>query len=145
MSQAKKGDTIKVHYTGRLDDGTIFDSSKDREPLEVTMGTGSVIPGFENGLEGMAVGDTKTINIPTEEAYGVARDEMISEVEKSEFPSDITPEVGLELQLTQPDDSIINVTVSKIEGDKITIDANHPLAGKELIFELEMTEIKEAC
>lgn len=145
MSQAKKGDTIKVHYTGRLDDGTVFDSSRDREPLEVTLGTGSVIPGFENGLEGMAVGDTKTINTPQEDAYGVTQDEMISEVEKSEFPSDITPEVGLELQLTQPDNSIINVIVSRIEGDKITIDANHPLAGKELIFELEMTEIKEAC
>ncbi len=144
MSQAKKGDTIKVHYTGRLEDGSIFDSSKDREPLEVTLGAGSVIPGFDKGLTGMAIGDTKTVNIPADEAYGQIREDMIAEVGKDDFPPDIKPKVGLELELTQEDNNIINVTISKIEDDKITIDANHPLAGKELIFDLEMIEIKEA-
>ena len=143
MSQAIKGDTIKVHYTGRLADGSIFDSSKDREPLEVTLGAGSVIAGFDKGLTGMALGETKTINIPAEDAYGQIRQDMIAEVDKKDIPSEIKPEVGQELELTQEDNNIINVTISKIEDDKITIDANHPLAGKELIFDLEMVEIKE--
>lgn len=143
MSQAKKGDTIKVHYTGRLADGSIFDSSQDREPLEVTLGAGSVIAGFDKGLTGMALGETKTINIPADDAYGEIRQDMIAEVDRKDIPSEIKPEVGQELELTQADNNIINVTISKIEDDKITIDANHPLAGKELIFDLEMIEIVE--
>jgi len=139
---AKEGDTVKVHYTGKLEDGTIFDSSKDREPFEVTIGSGGAIPGFENGIVGMAIGDTKTVTIPPEEAYGPRRDELVMTISKDEFPSDITPSVGQQLQMMHPSGNIVNVTITDVMQDSVAFDANHPMAGKTLIFEIELIEIK---
>ena len=141
MSQAQDGSKVKVHYTGKLDDGTVFDSSKDRDPFEFTIGTGSVIPGFEKGVVGMETGETKTITIPPDEAYGQTREELVADVKKSHFPPDINPEVGQQLQMQQPDGRPLNVVVTKIEGDDVTLDANHPLAGKTLTFVIELVEV----
>jgi len=141
MSQAKDGDAVKVHYTGKLEDGTVFDTSREREPLAVTLGASQVIPGFENGLIGMAVGDTKTITLPPEEGYGAKREDLIVDVERTNFPENVDPKVGERFQVKQPDDSVINVQVTAVKGDQVTLDANHPLAGKTLTFEIEMMEI----
>ena len=141
MSPAADGNTIKVHYMGKLEDGTVFDSSQGRDPLEVILGTNAVIPGFEKGLLGMEVGDKKTITISSEDGYGPRRDELIMEVEKSAFPEDVTPEVGLQLQMQRGDGQSLPVTIVGIEDGKITLDANFPLAGKTLIFEVELMEV----
>ncbi len=141
MSQAKSGDAVKVHYTGKLTDGTVFDSSEGREPLAVELGAGQVIPGFEKGLMGMAVGETKTITIDPEEAYGQKREDLVVDVDKSNFPENIKPAIGERLQVKQPDGSVINVQITQIEGDKVTLDANHPLAGQTLVFDVEMVAI----
>ena len=139
---AKGGDTVKVHYTGKLEDGTIFDSSRDREPFELTIGSGDAIPGFEKSIVGMAIGDTKTITIPPEEAYGPRRDNLVMTVSKDEFPPNITPSVGQQLQMKRANGNIVNVTITDVMQDSVTFDANHPLAGKTLIFEIELVEIK---
>ena len=141
MPQAKSGDKVKVHYTGKLEDNTVFDSSKDRPPLEFTIGSGSIIPGFENAVIGMETGESKTFTIPPDEAYGQPRDELKMEVNKSDFPDDITPEVGQQLQMKRADGNVINVVVADMEGEKVTLDANHPLAGKALTFDIELVEI----
>ncbi len=141
MSQAKDGDAVKVHYTGKLSDGTVFDSSEGREPLAVELGAGQVIPGFEKGLLGMAVGESKTITIEPDEAYGHKREDLIVDVDKGNFPEHITPTIGEHLQVKQPDGSVINVQITKIEGEKVTLDANHPLAGQTLVFDVEMVAI----
>jgi len=141
MSQVQDGSTVKVHYTGKLEDGTVFDSSKDRDPFEFKIGARAVIPGFEKGIVGMAVGETKSVTIPPDEAYGQKRDELISNVEKSHFPQDITPTVGQQLQMQQPDGRPLNMMVTEIDGDNVTLDANHPLAGKTLTFEIELVEV----
>lgn len=141
MSQAKSGDTVKIHYTGTLDDGTQFDSSKGREPLEFEVGSGQVIPGFEKAVEGMAVGDQKSVNIPPEEAYGPRHDQMVQEMPKSALPDDIDPEEGMALRAQQPDGKVINLTVTEVGDDTITVDANHPLAGQALNFDIELVEI----
>ena len=139
---AKEGDTVKVHYTGKLEDGTVFDSSREREPFEVTIGSGGAIPGFENGIIGMALGDTKTITILPEEAYGPKRDELVMTISKDEFPPDIEPSVGQQLQMRHPSGNVVNVTIMDVMKDSVTLDANHHLAGKTLIFEVELMEIK---
>ncbi|MCK5124934.1 MAG: peptidylprolyl isomerase [candidate division Zixibacteria bacterium] len=141
MSTVKDGDTVKVHYTGKLEDDTVFDSSEGRDPLSFKIGAGNVIPGFENGVTGMAVGDKKTVTIPVDEAYGPRREEMMAKVEKSKFPDDIVPEIGQKLQMQQPDNSVVNVEIVDVQDDEVTLDANHPLAGKVLIFDLELVEI----
>lgn len=141
MSPAAEGNTVKVHYTGKLEDGTVFDSSRDRDPLEVKLGTNAVIAGFEQGLIGMEVGDSKTVTIPPKEAYGPHRGELTLEVNSSDFPENITPEVGLQLQMQRPDGQTLPVTIVKVEDGKVILDANHPLAGKTLIFELEMMDV----
>ncbi len=141
MSQVKSGDKIKVHYTGKLEDGSVFDTSKGREPFEFTVGAGNVIPGFDEGVMGMTEGSVKTITIPPEEAYGQTRDELVATVKKDVFPENITPEIGQQLQMEQSGGDPINVVISKIEGDMVTLDANHPLAGKTLIFEVELVAI----
>ncbi len=141
MVQVKAGDTVKVHYSGFLDDGTIFDSSLEREPFEFTLGQGMVIPGFENAVVGMDVGDTKTVNIPTDQAYGPYRDELLVAVERSEVPPDIEPDVGVELQIRTPEGTVTNVTITEMDENSITLDANHPLAGQDLIFEIKLVEI----
>lgn len=141
MKGAENGDTVKVHYTGRFDDGTVFDSSRDREPLEFTLGKGHLIKGFEDAVVGMFVGETKTVKILSNEAYGPQRDELMLSVERAQFPSDIEPKRGLILTLKQPYGEVIDVVVTEVSEDSVTLDANHPLAGKDLTFEIEMTEV----
>lgn len=141
MSKVKDGDTVKVHYTGKLENGDVFDSSREREPFEFTLGNKAVIPGFEKGVVGMGVGDTKTIEIPPEEAYGGKQDELVVEVQKSELPDDITPTIGQRLQIKQQDGNPIVVTITELTEDSITLDANHPLAGYTLFFDVELIDI----
>ena len=141
MGQAKSGDKVKVHYVGKLEDGTVFDSSENRPPLEFEIGKGNVIPGFESGVIGMELNGKKTVTIPPDDAYGHRRQELTVEVSKGDFPPDITPSVGQQLQIKRPDGHVIDVTITAVEGDKVTLDANHPLAGKTLIFEIELVEI----
>jgi peptidylprolyl isomerase len=141
MAQAKEGDTVKVHYTGTLSDGTVFDSSKDRDPLEFTIGSQQVIPGFEENVKGMAVGDSKTFTLNPGEAYGDRNDQMMVDVERAQMPEDIDPEVGMMLQVQGQDGSVSHVTITEVTDDKVTLDANHPLAGQDLTFEIELQEI----
>ena len=141
MPKAKAGDSVKVHYTGKLKDGTIFDSSKGREPLAFQVGAGQMIKGFDTAVNGMEVGDSKVAEIPAAEAYGEARQDLMFDVPKSDLPEDLKPEVGQQLAMTQPNGQQVPVTVAKVEEDKVVIDANHQLAGKDLIFEIELVEI----
>ena len=142
MQQVKKGDTVKVHYHGRLTDGTTFDSSAGREPLEFEVGSGMVIRGFDEGVTGMAVGDKKTISIPSEEAYGPRQEEMVIEFPITNFPPDIKPEVGMTLNMHTENGQELPVVITAINEEAVTLDANHPLAGQELVFDLEMVDIK---
>ena len=142
MAKVAPGDTVKVHYTGKLEDDTVFDSSVNREPIEFTLGQRQLIPGFEQAVIGMEPGDQKSVNIPMEEAYGPHREDMILEVKNEEFPEHITPEVGLQLQLSQPNGQTIDVIITNMEDNMVTLDANHPLAGKNLVFDIELVEIK---
>jgi peptidylprolyl isomerase len=141
MRQAKTNDLVKVHYTGSLKDGTVFDSSLDRQPLEFKIGHGVIIPGFENGIIGMNEGDTKLISIPPEEAYGTYRDDLVGVIERVRIPNNITPKVGMVLKIRSPEGEMIKVTVKDITETGVTLDMNHPLAGKELIFELNLVEV----
>jgi peptidylprolyl isomerase len=139
--QAKNGDVVQVNYTGKLEDGTIFDSSEGREPLEFTLGADQMIPGFEKAILGMKVGETKTFTIPAKEAYGNHRDDLVMEIPRAELPENLNPQVGQQLQSTRSDGMIIVVTVIEVSDTKITVDANHPLAGKDLTFEVELVSI----
>ena len=141
MSEVKKGDKVKVHYTGKLKDGSVFDSSVNREPLEFEVGAGMMIPGFDSAVHGMTVGDKKTAEISSAEAYGPVNDEMIIDVPKDNLPEDLKPEVGQQLSMQQPNGQAVPVMVKAVEEKSIKIDANHPLAGKDLIFEIELVEI----
>lgn len=141
MSAAKSGDTVQVHYTGTLEDGSEFDSSRKRnEPLEFTLGQGQMIPGFEKAVDGMEVGDSKKVNIPSQEAYGEKKQEMIMEVSKDDFPPNITPEVGQQLAVNTQGKQV-PVIITEMSDDKVTLDANHPLAGKDLTFDIELVKI----
>jgi peptidylprolyl isomerase len=141
MQQVKNGDTVRVHYHGRLSDGTTFDSSEGREPLEFTVGQGQVIKGFDEALVGMAVGDKKVANIPVDEAYGQPSEEMYMEYPKSEFPEDMKPEPGMQLYMSDNTGNQFPVMVHEVKDDMVILDANHPLAGKDLIFDLELVSI----
>lgn len=141
MTQAKSGDTVRIHYTGTLDDGTEFDSSAGRDPLQFTIGSGQVITGFDKAVEGMAVGDSKTVDIPAEDAYGPRREQMVQDVPRDALPDDLDPEEGMALQAKGQDGQIINLTVTSVEDDAITVDGNHPLAGKALKFDIELVDI----
>lgn len=141
MIQAKIGDTVKVHYTGRLDDGTIFDSSINREPLQFTIGEGQIIPGFEQAIIGMSPGESKTTRIPMDEAYGPHRKEMVVVVSREQIPAELNPEVGQQLQVRQPDGRAMIVVVTEVSESSVTLDANHPLAGKDLTFDIQLVEI----
>lgn len=141
MQQASTGDTVQVHYTGKLDDGSVFDSSRGREPLEFTVGAGQVIAGFDGAVAGMAPGDEKTVKIPAEEAYGSPREELRFTVPRGQFPDDIEPRIGQQLQMSQNGEVAI-VTVAAVSDDGVTLDANHPLAGRDLTFELELVGIR---
>ena len=142
MSKVKENDTVKVHYTGTLANGEVFDSSREREPLEFTMGQGMIIPGFEKALMDMAVSDVKTVNIPSAEAYGERREDLVQEVPRNQLPEEIKPEVGMPLMSQTPDGQQIRLTITEVAEETIVVDANHPLAGKDLTFELELVEIK---
>lgn len=141
MAQAQHGDTVQVHYTGKLEDGTQFDTSTSGDPLEFTLGGGQIIPGFEQAVIGMAPGDAKTVTIPSQEAYGEHREDMVVVVNIAQFPDHITPEVGQQLEMRQADNQPLNVIITDISGEEVTLDANHPLAGKALVFKLELVAI----
>ena len=143
--QAKKGDTAKVHYTGRLESGEVFDSSRDGDPLEFEVGSGQVIAGFDEGVEGMTIGDQKTIAIEPDEAYGQRVDALIQSIGREGIKLDREPEVGMRLGLQLPDGNEIPVTITEVTPDVITIDANHPLAGQKLIFDVELVDVKQAA
>lgn len=141
MSTPQTGQTVKVHYTGTLEDGTQFDSSAGRDPLEFTMGEGQVIPGFEQALSDMEIGDTKTVNIPAEEAYGPHQPELVQQVAREQIPTDIELAVGVQLQAQGPEGQVFRLVVTELDDANVTLDGNHPLAGKALTFELELVEI----
>jgi peptidylprolyl isomerase len=141
MSVATKGNTVKVHYTGKLKDGTIFDSSKDREPLEFVLGDGKMIKGFDVAVEGMKVGDDKSITIPTDEAYGEKREDMMLDVPLDQVPAEIKPEVGMDLSIQNQQGQPTPVKVVHVDESKITLDANHPLAGQDLVFDINLVEV----
>ncbi|WP_124980057.1 FKBP-type peptidyl-prolyl cis-trans isomerase [Nonlabens xiamenensis] len=142
MSQVKANDTVKVHYTGKLkNNGQVFDTSENREPLEAKLGQGMLIPGFEKGLVDMKVNEKKTIEIPKEEAYGDIHEELFQKVEKNQLPEEIKPEIGMGLVSTNPDGSQRQLRVTDVQEDHIVVDANHPLAGQDLIFDLEVVSI----
>lgn len=143
MAQAKSGDKVKVHYTGKLDDGTVFDSSAGRDPLEFTLGAGQVIHGFDKGVTGMDVGESKSVNIPSDEAYGPRHEGMMIDVPRSEFPPEINPAVGDHLQMRQQSGQLVNVVVSNVSDETVTLDANHPLAGKDLTFDIELVDVEQ--
>ncbi|MCJ7757080.1 MAG: peptidylprolyl isomerase [Gillisia sp.] len=143
MSLVKENDTVKVHYTGKLADGQVFDSSEGKDPIEFTLGQGQLIPGFEKGLIDMKLNEKKTINIPKDEAYGDSREDLIQEVQKSELPEEIKPEVGMGLVSKSQDGREMNLVIAEVKEESIVVDGNHPLAGKDLIFDLEVVEIKE--
>jgi peptidylprolyl isomerase len=141
MSQAKSGDTVKIHYTGTLDDGTEFDSSAGREPLEFEIGGGQVIPGFDNAVEGMAVGDKKSVRIEAGDAYGERHEQLVQQVPRNALPGDLTPEEGMALQSQAPDGQVMMLMVTAVGEEEITVDANHPLAGQALSFDIELVSI----
>ncbi|EKB48290.1 FKBP-type peptidyl-prolyl cis-trans isomerase [Cecembia lonarensis] len=141
MSVASKGNSVKVHYTGKLEDGTVFDSSANREPLQFTLGDGNMIKGFDSAVHGMSVGDEKSVTIPCGEAYGEKRDDMMLDIPLNQVPAHIKPEIGMELSLQNQAGQPVPVKVTHIDEGKITLDANHPLAGKDLIFDITLVEI----
>lgn len=140
MAEAKAGDTVRVHYTGTLGDGSEFDTSRGREPLEFTVGEGQVIPGFDEAVTGMQPGEEKRVTIPADEAYGQRRPEMVGTIRREQFPPGIHPAVGQQLQMSQQGHTFV-VTVTGVSDDEVTLDANHPLAGEDLTFQLELVEI----
>ncbi len=142
MAKAENGNVVKVHYTGTFnDDGTVFDSSIERDPLEFTIGSGQVIQGFNDGVIGMEVNQKKTIKIPAASAYGERREELIIELPKSEFPDDFTPVEGQQLQMQNQNGDVFNVIVDKVKETTVLLDANHPLAGRDLNFDIELVDI----
>lgn len=141
MSKAKNNDKVKVHYTGTLADGTVFDSSREREPLEFTVGGGEMIKGFDSAVVGMAVGESKTFTIPADDAYGQRRDEMVFQVNRSQLPQGMEPEVGQHLQTQAEGGHPVILEIVEIDTESVTLDGNHPLAGKDLNFDIEVIEI----
>lgn len=141
MAQAQTGNTVRVHYKGQLQSGEVFDQSAQNDPLQFTIGDGALIPDFEEAVIGMNQGETKTVHISADRAYGSHRDDLLIEVERNQFPEHITPTPGQKLQLTHPDGHPLTVTVRSVDDDTVTLDANHPLAGEDLTFEIELVEI----
>lgn len=142
MQQVKKGDTVKVHYHGKLTNGTTFDSSEGREPLEFEVGSGMVIPGFDEGVTGMVIGDKKTIHIPADQAYGQKEENMVMEYPRDRFPADMIPEVGMQLNMSNGSGQNFPVVITDVREDIVVLDANHPLAGEDLVFDLELVAIE---
>jgi FKBP-type peptidyl-prolyl cis-trans isomerase SlpA len=143
MSQVKANNTVKVHYTGKLSDGQVFDTSEGKEPIEFVLGQGQLIPGFEQGLIDMKVNEKKTITIAKEEAYGEVNEQLIQEVDKANLPQDMEPKVGMGLVSKSPDGQEMNLMVVDVKEKSIVVDGNHPLAGRDLVFDLEVVEIKD--
>ena len=141
MVQAKKGDKVKVHYTGKLEDGSVFDSSGGDSPLEFTLGQGQVIPGFDQGVLGMEPGESKVLNIPVDQAYGPHNPDAVFEIDRSELPPDIPLEVGLRMQGNQPGGRVAEITLVEFDDAKVKMDSNHPLAGQALTFDIHLVEI----
>lgn len=144
MQQVKKGDTVKVHYHGKLTNGITFDSSEGREPLAFEVGGGMVIPGFDEGVTGMAIGEKKTIHIPADQAYGPKQEEMIMEFPRDRFPADMVPEVGMQLNMSNGSGQNFPVIIAEVREAVVVLDANHPLAGEDLVFDLELVAIDGA-
>ena len=140
MTEAKRGDNVKVHYTGKLADGSIFDSSDGGEPLEFAVGSGQVIQGFEEGVVGMKVGESKVVEIPVARAYGERNDEMVIQAPIEQVPPDLKPELGMRLEMGGANGEVLRVVVVEIADTHITLDANPPLAGEDLTFEIELVE-----
>ncbi len=137
MSKVEDGTQVKVHYTGKLNDGTVFDSSQDKEPLEFTMGQGEVIPGIEDAVRDMDQGESKQVTIGKDQAYGDRRDDMIIDVPKDKFPEEIPQDVGQQLMLKHPEGQEFPAVIVDVKEETVTLDANHPLAGEDLNFEIE--------
>lgn len=142
MTQVKAGDTVRIHYTGTLSDGSVFDSSQGREPLEFTVGSGEIIPGLDNALPGMSEGEEKTVAVAADDAYGEHDPNGRQEVPRDQIPDEIPLDPGTALQMQMPDGRAVPVTVAEVTDDVVVLDANHPLAGKDLTFQVEMVEIK---
>lgn len=141
MAQVKSGDKVKIHYTGKLEDQTVFDSSVEREPLEFTVGDGKIIPGFERAVVGMAPGESKTVTISPDMAYGPHREELVVDVDRQCVPENLDLKVGRFVQMRQRDGGVIQAKVTGVSEAKVTLDANHPLAGKDLTFDIKLVEI----
>jgi len=141
MTQVKTGDTVRIHYRGTLQDGTEFDSSEGRDPLMFEVGSGQIIPGLDKALPGMAVGDTKTVDVPADEAYGQRKPDALHAIPRAQVPADIPLGIGTALQMRSPDGRAIAVTVAEVTDDTVTLDANHPLAGQDLTFHIELVSI----
>ena len=141
MTQAKAGDTVRIHYTGTLDDGTVFDISEGRDPLEFTVGSGQIIPGLDIAIPGMSVGDKKSVKVDCQDAYGSIHAEARQAVPRAEIPADIPLDLGTQLQVQTPDGHAMTVTVVEVTETEVTLDANHPLAGKDLTFDIEILSI----
>lgn len=144
MQQVKKGDTVKVHYKGKLTNGNTFDSSEGRQPLEFKVGSGMVIPGFDNGVLGMSVGEKRTVHIPVQEAYGIKQEELLMEFPIERFPANMKPEIGMELNMSNGSGENFPVKITAVKDDVVTLDANHPLAGEDLVFDIEVMHIEAA-
>lgn len=142
MAEAQKGNTVSVHYTGKLEDDTVFDSSRGGDPLSFEIGSGQIIPGFEKGVVGMSPGDTRTVEISADEAYGPYREDQVVEVEREQLPDDIEPQVGQQLQVQQTNGQTAVVTIKEVTPEAVRLDANHPLAGKDLTFEIELVSLE---
>ncbi|PKP80596.1 MAG: peptidylprolyl isomerase [Alphaproteobacteria bacterium HGW-Alphaproteobacteria-18] len=145
MTQVKPGDTVHIHYTGTLSDGTTFDSSQGREPLAFEVGTGQIIPGLDAAIPGMAVGDKKTVTVPCEEAYGPVDPAMRQEISRDTIPAEIPVDVGTRLQMKTQDGQVVPVTIAAADDKSVILDANHPLAGQDLTFDIELVAIKQAA
>lgn len=141
MSVATKGNKVKVHYTGKLNDGTVFDTSENREPLEFTLGDGNMIKGFDTAVQGMELGSNKSVVIPSDEAYGEKREDMLVDIPIDQVPADIKPEVGMDLSIQNQEGQPMPVKVVNVDPEKITLDANHPLAGQDLTFNIKLVDI----
>lgn len=141
MAKAKKGDNVKVHYTGKLKDGSIFDTSVERDPLQFVLGGGMVIAGFDQGVEGLSVGESVTVNISPEQGYGPHRPEMLLVIPRAQFPAHLSAQVGDKYQVPDPTGRVSVLTVTDVSDENVTLDANHELAGKDLIFEIKLIEI----
>lgn len=142
MKKAKNGDTVKVHYTGKLDDGKIFDSSKGKEPLQFTIGDGQLLQAFEKEFIGLVEGDSKDIEIAAQDGYGLREEKLVGKLPFDELPADLTPEIGMRLQMQTPEDQTIILKIIEMSDNDITVDANHELAGENLNFEIELVEIE---